>query len=92
MELEREVESRLCTQVAARGGLCLKWGVDGWPDRIVICPVSGKTVYAELKRRTGRASQLQRYRHAQLRRCRADVRLLFTAEEVDAFVRELFGE
>ena len=85
MILERDVEQRLARRVEALGGLCIKAGQDGWPDRIVMLP-GGVLVWVELKRKTGKLSDLQRYRRAQLEQVGQRVQYLWSADAVDGFI------
>lgn len=72
----------------------MKWvspGNAGVPDRIVLLP-RGRVVFVELKQEDGRLSRLQRWQHARLRDLGMDVRTLWSAEQVDAFVDEVLPE
>ena len=86
MELERDVERYLIKQVEKQGGLCLKFGQDGWPDRIVLLP-NGRVIWVELKRREGSWSDLQRYRARQLADVGQDVRLAWDVWDVDKIIK-----
>lgn len=60
---ERDIERRLCKEVKALGGWCLKFvspGVSGVPDRIILLP-GGNIVFAELKAPNKRERKLQLY-------------------------------
>ena len=62
MEREKDIETRVKKGIEDAGGLFFKFtspGNDGVPDRIAVLP--GRTVYVELKTKTGRLSKLQRY-------------------------------
>ena len=87
MELERDVEKHLLWSVERIGGLCIKHGQDGWPDRLVMFP-DGTLVWVELKRKTGYESDLQMYRATQLAKVKQIVVCLYSKEEVDRFVWE----
>lgn len=56
--LERDVEKMLVCECRRRGWLCIKHGVDGWPDRIIVTRC-GTVFWAELKSDTGRPSKRQ---------------------------------
>ena len=88
MDLERDVERRLRRGVEAMGGLCVKHGQDGWPDRIVMLP-DGRIYWVELKQRLGVQSDLQRYRARELRDVGQQVVLLWSVDEVDAWLKKL---
>ena len=85
MNLERDVEQRLTRRVEALSGLCIKAGQDGWPDRIVMLP-GGVLVWVELKRKTGKLSDLQRYRRTQLEQVGQRVQYLWSVDAVDGFI------
>jgi hypothetical protein len=85
MELERDVEQRLTRRVEALDGVCLKHGQDGWPDRIVMLP-GGVLVWVELKRSTGKLSDLQQYRRRQLEQVGQRVQYLWSVDAVDGFI------
>lgn len=67
MLFEKDIESFITREVEKQGGLCLKFGQDGWPDRIVLTS-DGRTVWLETKRPDGEMAQLQKMRAEQLRR------------------------
>lgn len=88
MNLERDVEQRLVRLVEGLGGLCIKAGQDGWPDRIVMLP-GGVLVWVELKRSTGKLSDLQQYRRRQLEQVGQKVQYLWSTDAVDGFIEGL---
>lgn len=61
LEYESDIEQFLSRLVADRGGLCLKIGYDGLPDRLVLLP-GARLAFVELKRSDGSTSALQEYR------------------------------
>ncbi len=85
MDLERDVERRLVRVVEGLGGLCVKHGQDGWPDRIVMLP-GGRLYWVELKRRKGVQSDLQKYRARQLDAVGQKVQYLWSADAVDGWI------
>ena len=92
--LENDVELRLVRGIEKLGGLCIKFGQDGWPDRLCILP-GGRVCWAELKRPDGTASGPQRWRAVQLRRLGQRVERPSSAEEVDELLEDLgkqYGE
>lgn len=91
---ESQIERRLVRGVRAHGGLCYKFvspGNIGVPDRIVITP-GGRTIYIELKTKTGRMAEMQKWQRRELEKRGADVRALYGMDAVEAFLREVFGD
>jgi hypothetical protein len=93
-EMERDLESRFCAEVKARGGVVrkLRWeGMAGAPDRLVLAP-GPRMAFVELKRAdgTGRISKLQARELRLLRRLGFDARVVATDEDADQFMREFF--
>ena len=89
--LEKDIEARLKRGVERAGGLCLKWvspGCTGVMDRIVLLP-GGRVIFVELKKPGGRKSQRQIWLAMQMRDLGMDVRCLWSAEQVDAFLEEV---
>lgn len=73
------------------GGACFKWtspGTDGVPDRIVILP-DGRVIFVELKTETGRLSPVQEYQINRLRRLKQTACVVYGAEGVREFLRDL---
>ena len=58
------------------------------PDRLVLLP-DGKVVWVEMKTEGGSLSELQKYRHTELRKMGHRVEVLWTADDVDQFVSGL---
>ena len=88
MILESDIEQRLVHGIEKLGGLCIKVGQDGWPDRLCILP-GGRVCWVELKRPDGSASGPQRWRAVQLRRLGQRVERPSSTEEVDALLEDL---
>ena len=91
---ESQIESYMVRKVKEHGGLCFKFvspGNPGVPDRIVITP-AGKTIYVELKTKTGRLTRLQRQQLQALALRSVDVQVLFGMDAVKEFLREVFGD
>lgn len=86
--LETDIESRLVRGVEKRGGICLKVGFDGWPDRLCLLP-GGRVVWVETKRPGGTASGAQRWRVARLRRMGFRAEIPYTADAVDEILESL---
>lgn len=90
--LEKEVESRLRTQVKNKlGGMALKFvspGLNGVPDRIVLLP-HGRIVFVETKAPKKNLRKLQQYVCDLIAGLGFDVRRIDTKEKVDMFIREM---
>ena len=63
---ESDIESLLVREVGKLGGRCVKWGINGEPDRMVMLP-GGKVVFVETKREDGKLSPLQEEKIKRLR-------------------------
>ena len=87
MDLERDVERRLARRVEELGGLCIKHGQDGWPDRIVMLP-GGRLYWVELKRPHGRLADLQMYRAVELGKVGQQVVCLWSVDDVEKWIKE----
>ena len=87
MELEKDIERYLMRKVEQAGGLCIKHGDYGWPDRIVFLP-GGQVTWVELKRATGKLADMQRYRAVQLAKVGQEVVCLWSKDEVDDWINE----
>lgn len=82
------MEKKLRLGVERLGGVCWKMGgEEGMPDRIVLLP-GGRTIWVETKRPSGRLSGMQLYQHGRLHRLGQDVRVLWSAEAVEEFIKE----
>lgn len=88
--LERSVEQSLGRKVRKAGGRYYKLGQDGLPDRIIVLPPDGRTVFVELKQEKGRLRLRQKVRADELRAVGADVRAIHGTREANALVQELF--
>ena len=88
MIYEADIEKQLVTGVEKLGGVCLKHGQDGWPDRIALLP-GGRVVWVETKRPDGTVADLQRWRAAQLRRLGFRVEIPWSKEDVEKLLQDL---
>lgn len=87
---EKDVETKLITEVKRAGGLCLKFVSPGWsgaPDRLVLFP-KGRMSFVELKAPGKAARPLQRKRHERLRSLGYPVYLIDCFRQVREFVKE----
>ena len=78
--------------VQGGGGLCYKFvspGNRGVPDRLVITP-DGRVFFVELKSKTGRLSELQKFQKSELEKRNVTVRVLNSVAAVQKFVEEVF--
>ena len=79
--------------VQGGGGLCYKFaspGNRGVPDRLVITP-DGRVFFVELKSKTGRLSELQKFQKSELEKRNVTVRVLNSVAAVQEFVEELMS-
>lgn len=83
---ERDVEGYLVKRMEEIGGVCIKHGQDGWPDRICIFP-SGRIVWCETKRPKGKPEPLQLYRKKILEKLHCFCVLCYTKEAADELIR-----
>jgi len=85
--LEKTIEARLVARVKALGGTCEKFTSPGRrsvPDRIVTLP-QGRIIFVEVKAPGKAATDLQQRDHERRRALGCDVRVIDSAEAVDAF-------
>lgn len=82
------MERRLTILTERAGGVSVKHGQDGWPDRLIVLP-GGVLVWVELKRQGGRLAPLQELRAARLRALGQRVEIVWSAEEAEQLIREL---
>ena len=92
---EREVERHLVEEMEKLGLRCDKFVPDqlpGMPDRIVLLP-DRRVIWVETKKpKGGRVAELQKYRHAMLRKAGHEVVIVWTKEEADALAARLREE
>lgn len=90
--LEKTVEEYLVKKVKEIGGIAYKFtspGNAGVPDRIVILP-GGRIHFIETKRpKGGVTKKRQKMQHDRIKIRGANVRQVYTKEEVDAFIKEV---
>lgn len=87
---ERDIEGLLRREVEKLGGRCVKWGVNGEPDRMVLLP-GGSVVFVETKREDGELSALQQEKIRRLRKLGFEVYVPYSKDEVRRLVDELRG-
>ena len=92
---EREVEHHLIEVLEKIGLRCDKFVPDqlpGMPDRIVLLP-DRRVIWVETKKpKGGRVAELQKYRHAMLRKAGHEVIIVWTKEQADALAARLKRE
>jgi hypothetical protein len=89
--LEKQVERYLVKKVEAVGGKAYKFtspGRAGVADRIVCLP-DGSTWFVELKTAGGKMSALQLIFAADMRRMKQNYTVLWSKEDVDAYLNSL---
>ncbi len=88
---EHSIEQHLVRQVSARGAWCVKGeNTVGFPDRIVLAS-HGRVAFVELKAPGGRFRSVQRRVCHGLKALGFRVEVLYSNEDVDAFVEDFFG-
>ena len=88
---EKNIESKLATEVRMRGGLAPKFvspGLDGVPDRLILLP-SGKAAFAELKAPGKTLRPLQAVRKRQLEALGFRVFVIDSTEQIGGVLDEL---
>ena len=81
---ESSIEAAFNKGAKDRGLRSLKYGINGWPDRVLLCK-GGGVIWVELKKPGEKPRALQYRRHEQLRREGHSVYVLSTLEEVAEF-------
>jgi hypothetical protein len=81
--LERTIEAKACLALEKLGCVCLKFGQDGWPDRLVILgkDYPDAVIWIEFKNATGTLQPNQKIRHKQLARAGQTVAICRSKEE-----------
>ncbi len=88
---EHSIEQRLVRACRRHGAWCVKGeNTVGFPDRIVLAS-HGRIVFIELKGSSGRFRSVQRRVCHGLKALGFRVEVLWSNEEVDAFVEDFFG-
>lgn len=88
---ESRIENRLVREVEKRGGKAPKFVSPGWSgaqDRLVLMP-EGRIWFVELKRPGGKPRPLQTKRQKELEDLGFRVRVISTAGELEAFLKEV---
>jgi len=87
---EHTLEKYLIEAVEEVGGRCEKWGMYGWPDRMIFLP-GGRSGFLELKRPDGdgEPTPLQYRRIETLNRLGQVADWAKSKEGVDAFIKRL---
>lgn len=88
MTKERTIEGYLVAQVEGRGWLAVKWGLGGWPDRLVLAD-RGRAGMVELKAPGKKPRALQAHMLARLERLGFVVRSVDSFAGIDSFMDAL---
>ena len=89
--MEKHIEAYLVKRVKALGGIAYKWrGHGGAADRIIVLP-DGTVWFVEVKTIGGRLSALQKVFAADMARLKQRYCVLWTKEQVDAWVDKTLG-
>ena len=84
--MEKHIEAYLVKRVKALGGIAYKWrGHGGAADRIVVLP-DGVVWFVEVKTVGGRLSALQKVFAADMARLNQRYTVLWTKEQIDAWL------
>ena len=86
---EKDIERYMVQEIKKLGGRAYKFtspGNSGVPDRIVILP-KVRPIFVELKSDYGKLSRIQEVQINRLRELGQDVRVLYGADEVKAFLK-----
>ena len=84
--MEKHIEAYLVKRVKALGGIAYKWrGHGGAADRIIVLP-DGTVWFVEVKTIGGRLSALQKVFAADMARLKQRYTVLWTKEQVDAYI------
>lgn len=83
--LERNIERYFCDQVKKAGGLTIKMGKNGNPDRLALFPFE-LAYLVELKSFKGHCTPLQLEVHKELREVGHTVIILNSKETIDKFI------
>jgi len=90
---EKDVESRLVSEVKKYGGICPKWvspGFDGVPDRIVLMP-GGRIGFVEVKAKGKHPRPLQTARLELLKCLGFPVFVLDDVADIEKIIDEIGG-
>lgn len=88
---EASVEKHLVDGLDKLGYPCVKFIPDnrrGMPDRVVLLPF-GRVVWIELKTTGGVLSEIQKYRHSELRKLGQEVEVVWTIEQADKLIGKI---
>lgn len=88
---EKAIEKYLTSEVAKRGGLCLKYdnpNTVGYPDRLVILP-GAPNAWVEIKSKGKKPRRIQQIRLGMLRELGQRVYVVDSREDVDKVIRSI---
>lgn len=88
---ESSVEKFLVKKCEERGWRCLKFlstNCVGMPDRLIVLP-GGRVEWAEIKTDGGELTEMQKFRHEELRKLGHAVHVVWSKADADALVEEM---
>ncbi len=91
---ESKIEIWLNNRIKKMGGRSYKFvspGNPGVPDRIYLLP-NGRVYFVELKRLTGKLSNVQLWQRKQFQKMGCNYRVIYGMEQAKGFIRELKDE
>lgn len=87
---ESKIETHLRVRIHRQGGVSIKMGQEGWPDRLVILPtllspsgIAVRVTFVETKSTKGKAKPHQIRRHETLRALGQEVHVPNSKEAID---------
>ena len=91
MDRERDVERSLVLALRKQKVTVVKFipdGMTGMPDRLILLPDS-RVIWVELKTEGGRLSEIQKYRHEELKKMGQHVEVVWNKEQVAALAEKI---
>lgn len=91
MKRERDIEAYLINKLKEHGIPCLKFIPDnatGMPDRLIMLR-GGRVIWCELKTKGGHLSEMQKFRHMELKQLGHEVVTVWDTAQADELVEIL---